>query len=187
MTATKKKLMTLTEAIRANAYSPEHKDSLPQRAAHFLDWAAARYPKQYVPYNLLLKAVLGTSTTPSLHSSDVEQMRGRMSRVRVILQRKYARDLDSMPGVGARATVDDADTLVTSMPKRVASLRRAKTAVATTASLIDPAKIPNTADMAPWKRWMNASVGDVLRTLNSPEFEKKLLPPSPRDEGGGTE
>jgi len=165
-------------ALDIRGFKPDYKQALTTRAAHFLHWAAINYPRQYTPYNVLVKAVQGYSKMPQLKSEEVERMRAGMTRVREILRTRFQRELDSVPGIGVRATVDSADTLTVSLPKRMRRLESAKKAVTQTVSLIDTASIPDTAEMKPWKAWLNKDVGEVMKAITSPDFEKKLLPPA---------
>lgn len=182
---TKNKRGTLTDAIARGEYSPDPKLRLPERTAHFLDWAAKAYPKSYAPYNYVLKAIMGYDKTPRLDTEEVLRVRGNISRVRAILQEKYGRDLDTVAQVGVRATVDDADTLTVALPKKVRRLDAARQSVSKTAALIDPARLPTTADLAPWKRWLTTDVRTVLKTIEAPEFARRMLPPGSNDEGDG--
>lgn len=151
--------------------------TVPNRVAHYLDWAAKTFPKTYTPYNLLYKAIMGQKTTPQLRNKEVEQLRQRLQSVKKILQDKYGRELDTQQGIGVRATVDAADTLTVSLPKRMRRLQSAKNAVVRTTDLIDPSRIPNTAEYRPWREWFNRDVRDVCRLLDDGGFNKKLLPP----------
>ncbi len=169
-------------AITISGYQHDAKMSTPHRAAHYLDWAAQHYPKQYTPYNVLLKAIQGFSRMPQLKSAEVEQLRGCMQRVKYVLLTRYGREMDAQPGIGVRATVDSADALTVALPKKMRRLRSAKNAVIQTTDLIDPSTLPNTAEMKPWKEWFNRSVKDVRKMLSSAEFEQKLLPPSSEPE-----
>lgn len=168
-------------ALNLASYKYDEKMSLPARAAHCLDWAAEKFPKQYITYPLLLKSIQGFSRMPQMNSDAVIQLKNTMQRVKSILIEKYGRELDSQPGIGVRATVDDADMLTTTLPKRMRRLRSAKNAVIKTTDLIDPTQIPATAEYKPWKDWFNRSVKDVRRLLMSEDFEQKLLPPAPAD------
>lgn len=172
---------TLTDAVNAGDYVAETKLRIPDRVAHFLDWAAAHYPKSYAPYNYVLKAVMGYEKTPRLDSDDVDRLRQGLTRVRVLLQEKYGREMDTQPGVGVRATVDDADTLTVALPKKIRRLQAAKVAVSKTAALIDPARLPSTAELAPWKRWFTTDVRTIMKTLDTPDFAKRMLPPGTLD------
>lgn len=170
-------------SLDVSEYDPDVSMALTARAAHCLDWAALAFPKQYVPYTHLLKAIMGYRRTPVEDNQEVLMLRRNMTRVREILLKKYGRVLDSQPGLGVRATVDDADTLTVALPKKMARFRAAKVGLATTVNLIDPAKVPNTPEYAPWKAWLNRSVKEVMRQISDPTFESKLLPPAKESDG----
>jgi hypothetical protein len=178
---------TLTDAVNAGEYETNPKLRNPDRSAHFLDWAAKHYPKSYVPYNYLLKAIMGYERTPRLDSEDVDRLRSNLTRIRTILQEIYGRDLDTQPGVGVRATVDDADTTTVALPKKMRRLRSAQVGLKKTVDLIDLSKLPSTADMVPWKRWLTTDVKTIMKTLDSPDFAKRMLPPGTpdKDDKGG--
>lgn len=152
--------------------------TMPQRVAFFLDWCAKHYPHEYVAPALIWRAVTNLKRTPTHASPDAQRIKNMMGRVRAILQKDYARDLFGQPFVGVRATVDDADALQSTLPRRMRRLRAAREAVTRTAELIDPKKLPNTPQMTPWKRWFSTSVQDVLGLLNSDNFSRGLLPPA---------
>lgn len=159
-------------------FETNHKLSIPHRAAQFLDWAAKNYPHQYTPYNLLLQAVMGYDRTPKLKNAEVERLRNASGRIRMLLVDKYARDLVVQPGLGPRATVDDADKLKMVMPKKAARLQSARISFVSTANSIDTKTIPNSPELSTLKDWFGRSVKDVVRQIGSKEFERKLLPPS---------
>lgn len=151
--------------------------TMPQRVAFFLNWSAANYPNEFVPHQMIWRAITGLKRTPIQSSPDALRVKNMMGRVRVILQKDYARDLYTQPFAGVRATVDDADALQSTLPRRMRRLRSAREAVTRTAELIDVKKLPNTPQMTPWKRWFATSVQDVLGLLNSDNFTRGLLPP----------
>ncbi len=159
-------------------YSVNTKDPMSQRVAHFMDWSAKHHPGHYVPYNLILKAVMGYAKTPRLDSDEVERLRGKMQNVRKILLEKYSRTLDSQAGVGVRATTGSADVLVQALPKKMRQLLSAKNGVMQVAGLVDASQLPNTPEMKPWKEWLSRSVADVRKVIGSAEFERKLMPPA---------
>lgn len=170
---------TVTDAISAGEYVPDTALNKPARCAHFLDWAAATYPRQYVPYNYVVKAIEGYGKLPRLETQEVDAMRQRLARVRDLLHRDYKRDLDTQPGVGVRATVDSADVLVTTAEKRGKRLIAAKNAFEQTVRLVDPAKLPDTPAMARHKKWFQTSLRDLLKSL--PDLERRALPPAEKD------
>lgn len=167
-------------ALDISGYQHNPKLSITQRAAHYLDWSAREYPKQFTPYNLLVKAIMGFGTTPRLDSDAVNSLRSNMQRVKHYLVGTYGRELVSEPGVGVRATTDDADLLTTSLPVRLRRLQGAQKAVANTASLIDPTKIPDTPEMLKWKKWFKGDVKAALQTINA-TLPKLLTPAQKQD------
>lgn len=150
----------------------------PERVAAYLDWAAKEYPGQFTAYNVLYKAIQGQKATPQLRSQVVEDLRRKMQGVKRVLETKYNRVLVSQTAIGVRATVDSADTLTAALPKRMKRLQSAKNAVVRATDMIDPTKIPNTAEYRPWREWLNRDVKDVRRLLTDGDFDQKLLPPS---------
>ncbi len=173
--ATQKQFKTLD--IRG--FKLDIKLSMPQRAAAYLDWAATTYPDAYTPYNMMLKAITGQAKTPRVNDPEVERLRSTLrASVRKIMQRQYNREVVSQPGYGVRATSTDLDLVRTSLTRKINRLRGAKNAVALTVGMVDPANIPNTPEAKPWKDWFSRSAKDIVRQLNSPEFEKKMLPPA---------
>lgn len=163
--------------VDISKFTTDAKLTIPARAAALLDWAAEHYPMQFVAYNVLLKGVMGYGKMPRLDTKEVEQLRAKITRIREILMSDFGRELVTMPGSGCRATVDSADTLKHNVTKRIVKVRLAKQALAKTASLVDPSKVPNTEEYKALKSWFNRDVHDVLKTLTSPEFERKLLVP----------
>jgi len=159
-------------------FTTNHKLSIPNRAAQYLDWAAKNYPHQYTPYNLMCQALMGYDRTPKLKNAEVERLRNSSGRIRAILVEKFERDLVVQPGLGPRATVDDADKLKMVMPKKSARLASARAQFVNTANSIDPKQIPNSPELASLKDWFARSVKDVVKQIGSKEFEAKLLPPS---------
>jgi hypothetical protein len=159
-------------------FTTNHKLSIPHRAAEYLNWAAKNYPHQYTPYNLMCQALMGYDRTPKLKNAEVERLRNSLGRIRVILIEKYDRDLVSQPGLGPRATVDDADKLKMVLPKKSARLASARAGFVNTANSIDPKQIPNTPELAALKDWFGRSVKDVVKQIGSKSFEALLLPPS---------
>lgn len=159
-------------------YVSPTKAGLSARLAHFLDWAAKNAPGQYIAYNVLTKTVHKLDRLPNMESDLVRTVRGNMTSTRAKLVKLYSRDLDSLPGIGVRATCDDADTLSVSLPKKMRRFTAAKRSLKSTVDLIDPRKIPNTPEMKPLKEWLNRSVSEVMKLISSPDFEQKCLPPS---------
>lgn len=169
------------KALDIRGYKPDHKMSLPQRTAHYLNWAADTFPNAYTPYNLLLKAILGVAKTPRVNDEGVERLRRSLHQsVKKILRSQYNREIVSQPGYGVRATSSDLDMVQSSLTRKMRTLRSAKSAVALTVGMVDPSNIPNTAEAKPWKDWFTRSAKDIVKQLG--EMEKKMLPPSTETE-----
>lgn len=149
-----------------------------QRAAHYLDWSAKHHPGTYVPFNVLLRDINGYKHKPQLKSEEVERLRKNNSAIKKVLWSKYGREVVSLPGVGIRASTDDADTLTNVVPKRAARLNSARTNFLQTVTNIDPAKVPNTPALKPHKDWLTNEIKSLVKTIGSAEFERKLLPPT---------
>ena len=159
-------------------YEIELKMSHGQRAAHFLDWKAQHNPGEFVPYNELLKNITGVARMPQLKSQEVEHLRKNAHAIRKNLFEKYNREMISMPGVGIRASIDDADVLKNVVPRKAGRLQSARLGFVKTVSNIDQKNIPDTPELRPLKGWLVREVKDLVKQIGSPEFERKLLPPS---------
>ena len=170
------KKLSKQSQIDVSKYQREDGLSMPQRAAHFLDWAAQNYPGQIVAYNVTLKAVQGYTKMPILKSKEVEQLRSGMTRVRAILQEKYAREMVTSPGAGVRATVDSLDTAQHSVPKKIVAVKRSKDSLAKTMSLVKVNEIPDTAEYKVLKAWIKRDVGEVMKGLSALEDALRLPP-----------
>jgi hypothetical protein len=163
-------------------YRHVDEQTMPERIANALDWAAQHFPKQWAAYNELLRGVMGYKKKPSLRSREIEALRSRMSRVRSILATKYGRGLVTEPGVGCRATSNDEDILKTDMVAQASRLASASRSYARTASLIDITKVSQTKDNEPWLKWFKQDVRGRLAQIQSPDYLKKLLPPKDDEE-----
>lgn len=148
-----------------------------QRAAHFLDFYATKNPGSFIAFNELLKAITGVGRTPQLKSQEVEHLRKSTTSIRRRLFEVHGREMISLPGVGVRASIGDADVLQNVMPKKSVRLQSARASFVKTAAGIDAAKIPNTPELAPLKAWFGHQIRDVMKQISSPDFERKLLPP----------
>lgn len=168
-------------ALDVKQFQVDPGDAKSRRITSFLLWAAQKHPYEWLPYNVVVQAINGYRRLPRMDSEEVELVKNCMTGVRAQLQ-EHARELVSQPGIGIRATVDDADTLKVALPTKVKRFNAAKRAVITTASIIDPSAIPDTPENKPWLKWLKTSVKGVIRELESPAFNDKLLPPSSEEE-----
>lgn len=149
-----------------------------QRAAHFLDWNAKHKPGEFTAYNLLFKQITGVGRTPQLKSEEVEHLRRHSQTIKKVLFDTYGREMISLPGVGVRASIDDADVLKNVVPKKASRLQSARVGFLKTVSNIDQKNIPDTAELKPLKSWLNREVRELVKQISAPEFERKLLPPA---------
>lgn len=161
-----------------SSYVRDDSLSIPQRVAHFLDWAAANKPSEFVPYNVVVQQILGTKQLPRLAGEEVQRVRRASAAVRSALITKYDREMVSLPGVGVRATFDDADRLANVAPRKARRLVAARRGFMVTANAINLDNVPNTPEYAGLKSWMRQDVQSVLKMIGSSSFEQKLLPPS---------
>ena len=174
-----RKSKTLTAKEIKKHYNSNTVIELPlvRRAAHFFDWAAANYPYHWVRWNWALQAILGQARTPKEDSHAVQNLRGSSSRIRQILQTEYLRDFTVAKGLGARAIVDSEDALKTQAVKTSRRMQSAIRSAQKTFDLINMKQIPKTAENKPWIRWGSRSMGQVMKIIGTPEFERKLLAP----------
>lgn len=148
------------------------------RIAFLLHWAREKGPGLVVPYNIILKFIMGFEHTPRTSNEEVELLRKKMSSVRPILQGKYKCDLKTVPGVGARATTDDLDTLKNTTVNAVKRVKSAHEALKRNTSNIDASKLPTSGPDKEWRDWYSQSVSPALKALGNDERIAKLLPPA---------
>jgi hypothetical protein len=165
---------TIMKAI--NAYTPlAGAPYETDKKAHFLDYMAKTCPYKHISYGLCVRAVNGLSRTPSEKSLDAERFRSSMKSVRRKLLITYHRDIDTLKGVGVRATVNETDRL-----KYHHTLKnRASTAVGNAiahAATIDAEKVDK--ELRPAFVESRKQLGAVSEGVNR---LMKLLPAKPED------
>lgn len=151
--------------------------SKPARIAAFLDWWAQRHPYNFAAYNEILKAVEGYSRLPRMDTEEVEAIRACTGRAEKLLHGKYKRALIRHRGLGARASVDDADVIRHKQSDRAKKVERSIVALARQDEIIDTRRVPDTAENRALKQWYQRDVKSILRQVASPEFLAKMLPP----------
>lgn len=149
--------------------------------AHFLDWCARKHEGISIALPVCAKVVFRRDRLPARNSDDVKAIRSAMQRTRAILVKIYARELDSDPAFGIRATSSASDILTTTVPKREKRMRTAQARLAETVDLIDVKELPDTIEMKPWKAHLRGLHG-LLRDMADPSFSSKLLPPAPEED-----
>lgn len=156
--------------------------SEPERIAFVLDWAAEHLPGVFLQYNVILRVCRRLPSTPRMGNQEVGVFKTKFHRASDILRTRYNRLQVTQTGIGVRASFDDADATRNALPPKLKRLASAKRSVLVTLDAIDPAKLPSTADMAPWKKWLTTDVRDVMRAISSPGFDQKCLPPSAEED-----
>ena len=157
---------------RIAEYKPVPTMTLPQRIAHFLDWAASHVKKTYFQYNIVCKAINGYTHTPRLDTKEVENVRGSMTRVKQILRDKYKRGFDYSRGLGIRGTTDDNDTVNYTLASATKRWLSGKANVDNVAAIVDPAKL-SLKEASYFK-----SVTGASRLITTQHIQN-LLPPKP--------
>jgi hypothetical protein len=160
--------------VKIRAY--KHDERMPQvhRIAHFLNWCAIHLPNQTPPYNISCKAINGYAHTPRVNNEEVVSTRRRTSMARKVLQQKYNRDLKTVPGVGARATVDSVDIVKATLPGRVSRINSAVKGLQDSAALVDVNKLP---PKSPERVWFENNITPGIKALTTDERIQRLLPP----------
>lgn len=159
-------------------YTTDMSLSLTQRAAHFLDWAAKNMPGDPIPYNVIVKKIMNLPQLPRLDNDTVDRFRRSAGAgLKKAMIDKYGREIVNLPGIGIRATVDDADRLANVAPIKARRLNAARKSFMITATGIDLRNVPNTPEYAGLKAWMGREVKHVLEKIGSEDFMRKLLPP----------
>lgn len=159
---------------KIRAYKHDEKLTQIQRIAHFLNWGAVHLPNQTFPYNIICKAIMGYGHTPRVNNEEVDATRRRTSMARRVLQQKFKRDLKSIPGVGARATVDSIDVVKATLPGRVSRVNSAVKGLQESAALVDVNKLPaKSAERV----WFENHITPGIKALTTDERIQRLLPP----------
>jgi hypothetical protein len=108
----------VASALRRGECVPQGVSAV-ERGVEILDWAAVAYPGQIVGYPDFAKAALRLDRRPQAGSIDIQRARMLVQNAARRLckdGRKVKRWVVTEPGVGARATVDNADAKANYMP-----------------------------------------------------------------------
>ena len=173
-------------SVDLSTYVKNDADPLSLRCADFLHWLSKKSPEIFVAPNVAVKAIMGYGHTPRIGSDEVIKLRQRYGTIRKILRKKHNQDLIIESGAGIRASVNSADVLVSSLPKYVTRLDRARTAVIQVDNLIDMKTVPNTPALAPYRNMHNLQIKPLIKELTKPSFMAMLaLPSTTTDDGDG--
>lgn len=173
--------------LKLSEYHPKEQ-YISSRIAEFLNWGAEKYPRSVFTYEEITQAIFTLGSLPKVGSKQVQNIRNAVSRARIIMRDKFKRDIVTIKGVGARATVDSADTLTTSVVREVASHERSCKKLKETVALINNKELQDLIEKAPADlkedlRTLGDWYSDVLmryvKRLEQPQAMQALLPPPP--------
>lgn len=133
-----------------DGYDFPHEMSNPRRAAHALAWLAKKKPGAYVAWNILYRVVVGCARTPLVTSVEVRQLRRASGSVRKILFDTYKLNMVVSRDLGARATYDELDKSKNALVPALKKQANINQRVSDIIDNIDVAKIPKTAEAAPF-------------------------------------
>ena len=151
------------------------KPPLNRRIAHFMDWAARNMPKRLIPYNLITKAINNYRHLPRESSKEVETIKSAMPRVKKVLLEDYERGFHSKPHLGARATVDSEDILLTDLATKARRRESLTASMERVADIVDPSSLPATEQGKQLKSF-HREVKKTNKLLDESRI-KRLLPP----------
>lgn len=179
--------MSRYKSYDVSKYKPDSSlTSFGARTAHFLDWAAGKFPKSFFPPNIILQAIQGLSRPPRSNAQEIQSVRNGMQIAQKYLLQRHSRTLIYENSLGYRATVDSEDVAVNAVPQRVARFNSSRVRLRASLDLINAKDLPNTEEGRMLKAYIY-NVKDATKSLFSPEFERRLLPPPPpRSEDTGT-
>ncbi len=168
------------QAVSTKEYplNPEH--TIPQRAAHFLDWYANEAPGRYITYPDLMKVVYGIKRRPIEDSRDVAMFKSKMGGIKRHLRISYARAVQfhPKPGGGFRASTDADDLIENDLAKKVRRVNSAHASLVQTQEIIDPATIRKEENKSFFRRTVQARA--LLQAENL--LKKLALPAKPEEE-----
>jgi hypothetical protein len=163
--------------VDISTYQPAYEMTMTRRAAHFLDWAAKNQPRSFVPYNLALKAILGTATTPPANSVAVEHFRKSLGRSKDILLKTYGREMIRARDAGVRASVDSGDALTGAVFKKEKHVQTAVISFVEAMEHLNPSEFPKGADFKEYREHYENSMKSTVKVFSSNSFLEKLTPP----------
>lgn len=164
-------------ATKMKTYKVDTELPLNRRLAHLFEWGANNLPHHYIPFNLVVRGVMGYGHTPQPRGKEVKEMQKRMGAARAALEEEYGRELLVQRGLGARATVDSEDVVKNKLPQRTTRFLSAKAALARTVERVDLKELPRrSAEDKTWADWA-VDVAQTMNQLGTGKLDNKLLPP----------
>lgn len=147
--------MSLETDITGGVYKQLAGASTAESIAHVLDWAASKYPGDWVPIRHLVAAALGCKL-PRANDPLVELIRNRLGSAAKVLRTMYHRCKVNQLGM-VRATVDDEDIVRAAVTEKA---RRAETAYKSLIATHQMVDLKNVTD--PQLRKYHARVGKTV-------------------------
>lgn len=154
----------------------------PARIAAFLAWWAQQRPYDFAAYNEILKAIMGYAKLPRMDTKDVEAVRDCTGRSEKILHEQFKRALIRHRGLGARASVDDADVIRHKQVDRARQVERSVMRFVRQGEIVDVRRVPDSPENRVLKQWYQRDASNIIKMVSAPEFLAKLLPPASRDD-----
>lgn len=99
-------------------------DHMFRKIARCLHWLSKRFPGAYITHQELSLAVHGGTRQPLINSTKVQTVKNDLSRAKKLLQDEYGQTVDSIIGVGIRATTGSSDVCTVAVPKAARIARR---------------------------------------------------------------
>ncbi len=170
----RKKKHDIRATLASYKADPDH--STPQRLAQLLNHCAVTAPMLPVPWQWAAKICFTLNKLPPEDGRRVESVKTAATGAKRILQQRFGRSLEAVPGYGVRGTVDathQAETTHRAAARRVAAAVRGlerEDAILDIHSILD-------AELRSRVR----STRKVTKVLGSPEVMKPLL--LPKDTG----
>jgi hypothetical protein len=153
-------------------YQVDPKEATSRRLAHFLLWAAERWPRRPIELQVAARIVLILSRTPTLDGKEVHRLLGVVNVARKILITEYKRGLIRVEGRGIRATADSEDLASTQFEK---AAQRAASSIRTLDQNRAAIKMSDINDSKIRSRVMQ--VASACKTLTSADVLAKLRLP----------
>jgi hypothetical protein len=155
------------------SYPLDNNMTVPHRVAHCLNWAAEYHPFYPLTYMVLYQAIMGLAQPPRKDNKEVELIKSRNQAVKKILHERYKKGLVIIPGMGVRATVDDADRFKNCAKRAVKRVESAALGAHRELSSVDAKNIENTPDNQEAINFLSKEKKLTLGSIN--ELLKKTL------------
>lgn len=152
-----------TALSTVSAYKPDQDMSIPERLAHFVDFAAKHAPGNLYGPHVVAKFIVGYARVPNIHSKETDSVRDKISKAKVILREVYGRELISVPNQGIRGSINETEKAKYAYARCVRRVQSALVAAKVTREGIDISQIADTAEGKALKAWMRGSTNEVLK------------------------